>query len=86
MAHKKAAGAKAKQGGNVAGKRLGIKIYGGDVVKPGQIIVRQRGQTYLPGNNVGMGKDYTIFSMVNGIVAFVNTTRSKKRIDVVTND
>ncbi len=85
MAHKKAAGAKAKQGGNVAGKRLGIKVYGGDIVKPGQIIVRQRGQTYLPGSNVGMGKDYTIFSVADGVVAFVNTTRSRKRIDVIAN-
>ena len=85
MAHKKAAGAKAKQGGNVAGKRLGIKVYGGDVVKPGQIIVRQRGQTYLPGHNVGIGKDYIIFLKIDGIVAFVNTIRIRKRIDVVTN-
>lgn len=83
MAKKKAAGAKARQGGNVAGKRLGIKIFGGSSVKPGQIIVRQRGRTFVPGNNVGMGKDYTIFSKIEGIVKFVNHTRRQKKINVV---
>ncbi|KKU30595.1 MAG: 50S ribosomal protein L27 [candidate division WWE3 bacterium GW2011_GWA1_46_21] len=83
MAHKKAGGASAQQKGNVAGKRLGIKVSGGSVVKPGQIIARQRGKTFLPGNNVGMGKDFTIYSLVNGIVAFVYATRRKKKINVV---
>lgn len=85
MAKKKAAGAKARQGGNVSGKRLGIKVYGGSLVKPGQIIIRQRGKTYLPGKNVGMGKDYTLFSKILGTVTFVNHTRRKKRVDVVDN-
>ena len=66
MAHKKAGGAKARQGSNVSGKRLGIKAYGGVSVKPGQIIVRQRGKEFIPGDNVKMGRDYTIFSIVSG--------------------
>jgi len=82
MAHKKAGGAKARQGGNVAGKRLGVKVFGGGIVKPGQIIVRQRGQTFLPGANVGMGKDFTIFSKILGIVEFVHKTKRKKKINV----
>lgn len=83
MAHKKSGGAKARQGGNVAGKRLGIKVFGGSVVKPGQIIVRQRGKTFLPGENVSMGKDFTIFSKVSGLVLFKNATRKKKKISVI---
>lgn len=84
MAHKKAGGSKSSQGGNVAGKRLGIKVSGGSKVKPGQIIVRQRGRTFLPGENTQMGSDFTIFSVVNGIVRFVFNSRKKKRIDVST--
>jgi large subunit ribosomal protein L27 len=84
MAHKKAGGAKARQQANVAGKRLGMKIYGGSVVKTGQIIVRQRGRTFIPGNNVGMGKDFTIFAMADGIVEFVWATKNKKQINVRT--
>lgn len=83
MAHKKAGGAKAKQGGNVAGKRLGLKVAAGATVKPGEIILRQRGRKILPGENVGMGRDHTLFSKVIGIVNFVNVTRNKKRVDVI---
>lgn len=83
MAHTKAGGARARQGGNVAGKRLGVKTFGGEVVKPGQIIVRQRGRTFLPGNNVGMGKDFTIFSKIVGTVKFRNKTKRKKEINVI---
>lgn len=82
MAHKKAGGSKAKQGGNVAGKRLGVKIYGGEPVKSGQIIVRQRGRVFIPGLNTDMGKDFTIYSKADGVVKFVWKTRSKKKIDV----
>ena len=82
MAHKKAGGTKARQGGNVAGKRLGIKVYGGDKVKPGQIIVRQRGKTYSPGKNTKMGRDFTIFSMIAGIVEFGWKNKKKKKINV----
>lgn len=83
MAKTKAAGAKARQGGNVAGKRLGIKAFGGEVVQPGQIIVRQRGRTFIPGRNVSMGRDFTIFSKVNGIVDFVFESKKKKKINVI---
>ena len=82
MAHKKAGSSKAAQGGNVSGKRLGIKVYGDGIVKPGQIIVRQRGRTFVPGKNVKMGKDFTIFSQVNGKVQFVWLTKTKKKINV----
>jgi large subunit ribosomal protein L27 len=83
MAHKKAGGSKASQGGNVIGKRLGVKIAGGSKVKAGQIIVRQRGRTFAPGVNAGMGKDFTIFALVDGIVEFKNIEKSKKAINVL---
>jgi large subunit ribosomal protein L27 len=82
MAHKKAGGSKAGQGGNVSGKRLGIKVSGGSFVKPGQIIVRQRGRTFISGVNTKMGKDFTIFSLANGTVRFVPTQKNKKKITV----
>lgn len=69
MAHKKAGGSKARQGTNVVGKRLGIKIFGGEKVKPGQIIVRQLGTKFHPGNGVKLGRDFTIFSVSEGIVS-----------------
>jgi len=83
MAHKVSGGAKARQGGNVRGKRLGIKIAHGAFAKPGQIIVRQRGKRFHPGKNTGIGKDFTIYSKVAGIVNFKNKTRNKKEIEVV---
>lgn len=83
MAHKKAGGSKANQGGNVIGKRLGVKISGGSQVKAGQIIVRQRGRTFAPGKNVGMGKDFTIFALVDGTVEFKSIEKSKKSINVL---
>lgn len=82
MAHKKAGSTKAKQGGNVAGKRLGVKIFGGDMVKAGGIIVRQRGMLFDSGKNTMVGRDHTIFSTIAGKVRFVYNTKSKKRIDV----
>lgn len=83
MAHKKAGGASARQGGNVAGKRLGVKKFGGEIVKPGQIIIRQRGRRVVPGDNVGMGKDFTLFSLVSGVVEFVSDTKSKRKVNVI---
>jgi large subunit ribosomal protein L27 len=83
MAHKKAGGSKARQGANVAGKRLGVKIFGGSVIKTGQIIVRQRGRIFIPGKNVDMGTDFTIFAMKPGRVEFVNVAKGKKKINVV---
>jgi len=82
MAHKKAGSTKAKQGGNVAGKRLGVKVFGGDFVKAGGIIVRQRGMLFDAGKNTLVGRDHTIFSTINGIVKFVYNSKTKKRIDV----
>jgi large subunit ribosomal protein L27 len=69
MAHKKAGGS-SRNGRDSAGRRLGVKIYGGQQVIAGNIIVRQRGTTYNPGHNVGMGRDHTIFALVNGQVRF----------------
>ncbi len=83
MAHKKGGSTKAIQGGNVSGKRLGVKIYGGSAVKTGQIIIRQRGREVAPGDNVGMGKDFTLFSKIDGVVKFDWDTRKKKKVNVV---
>ena len=69
MAHKKAGGS-SRNGRDSAGRRLGIKKYGGEAVIPGNIILRQRGTKWHPGNNVGMGKDHTIFAKVEGNVSF----------------
>ncbi len=69
MAHKKGAGS-TRNGRDSNSKRLGIKCYGGERVIPGNIIVRQRGTKYRPGSNVGLGKDYTIFALVEGQVKF----------------
>jgi large subunit ribosomal protein L27 len=69
MAHKKAGGS-TRNGRDSAGRRLGIKKFGGEVVIPGNIILRQRGTKWHPGENVGMGKDHTIFSLIEGRVKF----------------
>lgn len=82
MASKKAGSSKATQKGNVVGKRLGVKAFGGEFVTPGSIIVRQRGFKFHPGKNTMAGRDHTIFSTIEGIVTFVNFKRTKKRIDV----
>jgi large subunit ribosomal protein L27 len=69
MAHKKGAGS-TRNGRDSNSKRLGVKMYGGETVIPGNIIVRQRGTKLKPGNHVGMGKDYTIYSLIEGQVTF----------------
>lgn len=69
MAHKKAGGS-TRNGRDSVSKRLGVKRYGGQIVKAGEIIVRQRGSEFHPGDNVGMGKDYTIFALAAGKVRF----------------
>ena len=69
MAHKKAGGS-SRNGRDTAGRRLGIKKFGGEKVIPGNIIVRQRGTKWKPGENVGLGKDHTIFALVEGQVNF----------------
>ncbi|MDQ7021809.1 MAG: 50S ribosomal protein L27 [Candidatus Dojkabacteria bacterium] len=81
MAHTKSAGA-AKRTVNIKGKRLGIKTFGGQYVKPGNIILRQRGTKFHPGVGVGMGKDHTIFATSKGFVYFKQMTGYKKNSKV----
>ena len=69
MAHKKGVGS-SQNGRESASKRLGVKIFGGQFAKAGNIIIRQRGTVHNPGNNVGMGKDHTLYSLVDGTVNF----------------
>ncbi len=82
MAHKKGKGS-SKNGRDSESKRLGVKRYSGQEIQSGTIIVRQRGTKILPGKNTGLGKDFTIFSKVDGTVKFVTTTGSKKRVDII---
>lgn len=81
MAHKKGVGS-TRNGRDSQSKRLGIKLYDGNVVRAGGIVVRQRGTRYYPGTNVGMGKDFTLFAKVDGLVKFERFGRDKKRISV----
>ena len=81
MAHKKGQGS-TTNGRDSIGKRLGVKRYGGQAVKAGEILVRQRGTTFHPGEHVGIGSDYTLFSKVQGLVKFENMTRKKQKISV----
>ena len=81
MAHKKAGGS-SRNGRDSAGRRLGVKKYGGEIVRPGNIIVRQRGTRWFPGENVGIGKDHTIFATINGKVTF-KKTRVRTFVSVV---
>jgi large subunit ribosomal protein L27 len=81
MAHKKAAGS-SKNGRDSQGQRRGVKRYGGQAVKAGNILVRQIGTKIHPGDNVGMGKDYTLFAKVDGVVAFERMGRSRKKVSV----
>lgn len=81
MAHKKGQGS-TTNGRDSAGKRLGVKKYGGQIVKAGNIIVRQRGTKIHPGQNVGLGSDYTIFSKIDGIVKFEQKEKNRKRVSV----
>lgn len=81
MAHKKAGGS-TRNGRDSISKRLGVKKFGGEKVKPGNIIVRQRGTKFHPGLNVGMGKDYTLFALVEGIVKFERLDKKRKKVSV----
>jgi len=83
MAHKKGSGS-TKNGRDSQSKRLGVKKYGGHKVSPGNIIVRQRGSKFNPGLNVGMGKDFTLFALIDGIVKFEIVAKGKKRVSVYT--
>ena len=82
MAHKKAGGS-SRNGRDSAGRRLGVKRFGGETVLAGNIIVRQRGTKYLPGKNVGLGKDHTIFSLVDGEVLFTRTKGDRPVVNIV---
>jgi len=81
MAHKKAAGS-SRNGRDSAGQRRGVKIYGGQKVKAGNILVRQVGTKFHPGQNVGLGKDYTLFAKIDGIVAYERQGRSRQKVSV----
>jgi large subunit ribosomal protein L27 len=81
MAHKKGQGS-SRNGRDSAGKRLGVKRSGGQVVRAGSIIVRQVGTKIHPGSNVGMGKDFTLFSKIDGTVRFERMGRDRKRVSV----
>ncbi len=81
MAHKKGAGS-SRNGRESESKRLGVKIYGGQVVKSGNIIVRQRGTVHHPGLNVGMGKDHTLFAMIDGKVKFSRKRDNKSYVSI----
>jgi len=81
MAHKKAGGS-SRNGRDSESKRLGVKKFGGEPVKAGNIIVRQRGTKFHPGNNVGLGKDHTIFSLIEGNVKFETKRGGRKQISV----
>ncbi len=82
MAHKKGVGS-SKNGRESESKRLGVKIFGGEVVKAGNIIVRQRGTTHHPGENVGIGKDHTLFALVDGVVAFRKKKNDRSFVSVL---
>jgi large subunit ribosomal protein L27 len=81
MAHKKGAGS-SRNGRESESKRLGVKLYGGQVVKAGNILVRQRGTVHHPGSNVGMGKDHTLFAMTDGMVKFTKKRDNKSYVSI----
>ncbi|MBI5091150.1 MAG: 50S ribosomal protein L27 [Candidatus Hydrogenedentes bacterium] len=82
MATKKAGGS-SRNGRDSASQRLGLKKFGGEPVRSGNIIVRQRGTQFHPGLNVGIGKDHTIFALIDGVVKFRHTSKARQCIDVV---
>ena len=81
MAHKKGVGS-SKNGRDSESKRLGVKKFGGETVTTGNIIVRQKGTKFHPGNNVGMGKDYTLFALIDGVVKFEPHRRDRRQVSV----
>jgi large subunit ribosomal protein L27 len=81
MAHKKGTGS-TRNGRDSNAKRLGVKKYGGQVVRAGNIIIRQRGTKFHPGNNVGRGNDDTLFALVDGVVTFERKGKSRKKVSV----
>jgi large subunit ribosomal protein L27 len=81
MAHKKAGGS-SRNGRDSAGQRFGVKRFGGQSVQAGNILVRQKGTRIHPGENVGMGKDYTLFAKINGIVTYETKGKDKKLVSI----
>ncbi len=81
MSHKKAGGS-SRNGRDSAGQRYGVKKYAGERVKAGNILIRQKGTKVHPGENVGLGKDYTIYSKIDGTVTFEQFSRNRKRVSV----
>lgn len=81
MAHKKGGGS-TRCGRDSQSKRLGVKHYSGERVRAGNIIVRQRGTRIFPGNNVGLGKDYTIFALIDGVVKFEPAKKDRRKVSV----
>ena len=82
MAHKKGGGSTKNTPNRGNAKRLGIKVYDSESVKAGGILVRQRGSRIIPGTSVGMGRDHTLFSLIDGVVKFENSTKDKKKASV----
>ncbi|NDV58629.1 50S ribosomal protein L27 [Bacteroides sp. 519] len=82
MAHKKGVGS-SKNGRESQSKRLGVKIFGGEACKAGNIIIRQRGTEFHPGINMGMGKDHTLFALVDGVVSFKKGKNDKRFVSII---
>ncbi len=81
MAHKKGAG-RTRNGRDSQGKRLGVKRYAGETVGAGAILVRQRGTHIRPGTNVGVGRDYTLYALIDGVVQFEPDTKNRRKVSV----
>jgi large subunit ribosomal protein L27 len=82
MAHKKGQGS-TQNNRDSAGRRLGVKKYGGETVRAGNIIIRQRGTKVHPGKNMGMGKDHTLFALVDGVVVFERYDKKRKQVSII---
>lgn len=82
MAHKKAGGS-SRNGRDSPGQRLGVKRFGGQIVRAGNILVRQKGTKIHPGDNVGLGKDYTLFALIDGVVQYQVKDRGRKQVAVL---
>ena|SRR5574344_1146556 len=82
MAHKKGVGS-SKNGRESASQRLGVKIWGGQVCKAGNIIVRQRGTVHHPGENIGMGSDHTLYALIDGVVAFKKSKQGRSYVSIL---
>ena len=82
MAHKKAGGS-SRNGRDSQGQRRGVKVFGGETVRAGNIIVRQVGTRIHPGKNVGMGRDYTLFALIGGVVRYERKDKERKRVTIL---